>query len=507
MWQPVRAINLLQRASTIDPDDDLAALTLGDALVKNGQTREAEDVLRELNQRRTDNVRVRLALANVALRRNAYEEARQYLLPVLTDPKESARVHYMLGIVELNSGNMPKAIGMLRRATHLAIKESRYHHTLAVAFAMQKKYAQAEAEFKTALSLSPRSSETIHALAQVVLNGGNPNEAMRLLGSYVEANPGDIEGRILLARAYREVGRHAMARSIIKTLLQENDPRLTVDRRVGLLNDMAVSYLADRQPEEAEIALRRAIEIGPQSSSLPYENIARVYLYFLERPEASLPPLRKSRQLFPASQMTSVILAIALASCRDLESALQELIPLWKRGDAEESVYVCLGWLYQDLGNSPTAISVLSEGLVRFPGSLLIINNLGYVYLMIGDVKNARRVLNEVPKDSALPMALVATFGLLRLWEGNEQQGREMYERAEKMAGEMGHLVGSARRVRQKKHLELARMFIRNENLDAAAAEIRKGLAMKDFPLSFRNDLIQLAVELSIGELRSGGKS
>ena len=488
-----KAIESLERALAIDPSNELATTTLAEALLKNGHAADAEHLLLQLSERRRNDERVCLALANIAILQNEYEKARERVRAALVTHKDSARLHFMLGIVELNSGNIQKAVSALRKAAHLGVRNPMYHHTLGIAYALHKDYEKAEKALNAALSLSPLSLKTLRALGQVLIDKGEPYKAFRLLASRGDSN--DIETRQLLARAYDESGRHNMAQSIVKGILQEQGTTLPIDRKVSLLNALAVSLMSDGKPEEAEISLRQAINIGPDVSSVPYENLGRLYIDYLEQPESAIGPLQRARNLFPRSQVTRVILAIALVSCGDDDAALNELLPFWRQGTAEEWTYACLGWLYEHLGNYSMSISILADGHSRFPRVLGIINNLAYTYLMSGDVESAKTVLSRVPRGAKRHLHLVATFGLLRLWEGDEKKGRELYEQAETMAAAEGH-KNTAKRARQKKHLELARMFIRSGNRAQAARELRKGLAMRDFPLSFRKDLEQLSNEV-----------
>jgi predicted Zn-dependent protease len=485
------AVMVLRKAVAGDPTDELATLTLSDALVKSGQTDEAAALLRALHQHRPDNMRARFALANIALRQHSYDEAKHYLLFDLPQHKVSARVQFLLGVIELNAGRLSHAVGALRKATHIEVKNPLYHHTLGVAYALQKHYDSAQTALRAALSLSPRSFRTVHALANVLLDSGNAEEAIKLLSSHTEIDFGNIERLELLARAYAAVGRHGMARSIAKGILQESGSLLALNRKVRLLNAIAESFMAENQPKEAEIALRRAIDLGPNSSAVPYENLASIYIYHLEQPEESISWLKKARHLFPEAQRTAVLLAIALASCNEAEAAFTTIMPLWHSGSAELPVYVCLGWLYDLVGNRSAAEAVLREGVQKFPGSLSLINNLAYTLLMSGQVTNAQHVLETIPKGSTPHPELIATWGLLHLWQGNENEGRRFYEEAEKMASERGNRL-TAKRARQKKHLEVARMFLRAGNNVAAEAEIHQGLAVKKFPLSFHEELQQL---------------
>ena len=138
------------------------------------------------------------------------------------------------------------------------------------------------------------------------------------------------------------------------------------------------------------------------------------------------------------------------------------------------------------------AIRVLSDGLLRFKGSLPIINNLAYTYLMEGNIGNAQKILNTIPASASPHTELIATYGLFNLWKGDAEKGQWFYERAEALAAAEG-LKDKVKKVRQKKHLEMARMFLRLGATDEAEREVKRGLEIRDFPLSYREELEELA--------------
>ncbi len=215
--------------------------------------------------------------------------------------------------------------------------------------------------------------------------------------------------------------------------------------------------------------------------------------------------LTDARSLFPTAQKAAVLLATALAAEGKECVGIDGLVSFWRQGVAEEGVYVCLGWLYQRTEQPAEAITVLSEGLSKYPLSLGILNNLGYTFLMAGDVGNARKILKQVPKEATPHVELIATFGLLKFWEGDIAGGIQQYREAEKAAGLSGRNQ-IVKRVRQKKHLELARVFLRQGDREQAVREAQQGLQMPDFPLSYRDELDQLMRTLELGAttLRAG---
>lgn len=134
--------------------------------------------------------------------------------------------------------------------------------------------------------------------------------------------------------------------------------------------------------------------------------------------------------------------------------------------------------LSDDEGRLDEALEVLREAHDRFPDETGIVNNLAYVHLMRGEPSEARKVLeivNVAERNSSV--YLTATWGLLKLWEGDLSEAVELYQSASELASSLGKRV-LALTARQKMHLELARHFLRIGNRQKAAIEVRKGLSI-----------------------------
>ena len=77
-------------------------------------------------------------------------------------------------------------------------------------------------------------------------------------------------------------------------------------------------------------------------------------------------------------------------------------------------------------------------GLQRFPRVPGLINNLAYINLQLGRVTDAREVLQSLPRRVVPHTELIATQGLLHLWEGDIEGARRLYEEAARKASADG---------------------------------------------------------------------
>ena len=228
--------------------------------------------------------------------------------------------------------------------------------------------------------------------------------------------------------------------------------------------------------------------------STPYEYLARIRVRAEEWDKAK-GILENAKLLFPDQQSLRRLLAGVYVLVDAYDLAVAELRPPYDRGIAEPETYSLLGSLYEWTGDYGSALRVLTEAYARYPKTLAVINNLAYTYLMAGQVDDARRVLRSSPRSAEPHAELVATQGLLRIWEGDRAQGRLLYERAEEMASSSGNR-DLARKVRQKMYLELAKDSIRRGDVAGGRLEIDRGLAIRVGAVSFKAKLEELRREV-----------
>jgi Flp pilus assembly protein TadD len=490
-----RGIETVERAIIVEKRNYLALTVLAGAYFQKGQLALAEKLYFEMTDFWPEDPRPLVAAATLYLRRSEYDRAEELLSKAVALDDKAAATHFMLGVVRLNRSNIHKAITSLRVATHLDVRNPVYHHNLGVAYALAEEYERAEREFRMSLALSPNSAESVRGLGVVLLARLATRQTIDLLQPYVESHEQDNRARQTLARAYIAAGRHSLGRSSLKHVLNHSGENLDLLTRVSLINDLGLSFMVEGKPEEAEITLKRAIELGPDVSSVPYENLARTYLFYLDRPESAIGILQRAKELFPQAQITRILLARAFTGLDHEDWGVAELEPFWRDGIASRQTYASLGSLYAKSGNLDRALEVLAEGFAKYPKDADVINNLAYSYLLCGRLRDAKSVLATLPKTQELTPYLTATFGLLRLWEGHEKPGRQLYEDAQRLASEKGDR-SLVRQIRQKMHLELAKFYARIGNRESAQAETEFGIKEGAFPHSFMKELLEVRAEL-----------
>jgi Flp pilus assembly protein TadD len=488
------AIAELREALVIDPDHLVAGLTLGRVLGEQGRMAEAKEIYQQLQERLPRNESVLLSLAYIALREGQLDNAERYLQESLKTNKKLPHSHFLLGLTRLERRNTHGAIAALREATRLDVRNAALHHALGVAYAVAGDNVRSERSFRTALTLSPDATGSVHALCEALLAQGRAEEVVEQLKPRVE-DQDTPETRDLLGRAYIQLKRYANARNHLKHVLAKNGERLSTREHARFLNNIAGTFRAEGDLRAAETELLRALAIEPEAPEFVYENLGRLYIDS-ERFEDAIDVLRRGSEAYRDNQAIRLVLSGAYAHIGQFDAAVGELRPFWEAGKGGADTYTTLGWLYELMDDHRTALAVSSEAYQRYPKDAKVINNLAYTLLMLGNVDEARTVLKSLPRRIQPHAEMVATEGLLHLACGDEAGGVFLYEKAERMAREVAQRE-LAKRIRQKLHLELARVAARQGNFSRAQSEIRKGMLVRPAAFSFDRQLQQLSSELA----------
>lgn len=115
------------------------------------------------------------------------------------------------GNVLMKKGDYADALGYFRRAQVIAPRYSTLFINIAIAEAANGQSAQAERDFRKALSLAPESPDSHTYYAAWLLKHSRPVEALHLTEQAVELAPADIMARDLLLKAKATANRPATA--------------------------------------------------------------------------------------------------------------------------------------------------------------------------------------------------------------------------------------------------------------------------------------------------------
>jgi tetratricopeptide (TPR) repeat protein len=485
-----------ETALRIDPTHYVAATSLGRIEVETGYFDRAVRIYEDLRRYYPKNATPLVSLAHMAMKRQDWINAERLLRDAINMGHRALTARYNLAMIQLKLGKSREAIALLRSAARDEVRAPSIYEGLGAAYALNGDFHRAAVAFKTALSLDPSSHSAVHGLAKVLLQLKLIDEVIELIVDYLERVPADHDARQLLARAYGERGQYRSAVAQLTHVFTEIEASESKDvtLKARLANNIGASFLKDGDKTQARYWLMKSLDLAPDYEPIPYQNLARVYIQTREFSEA-LVMLERCRKRFPDDQNTVLLTSNCLTRCGLYDQAIAQFEPFIASGKAVPALYADLGRILSDAkGDYGSALDVLRQGYERSKRDFGVVNNLAYVYLMLGDAKAARLILesfeptNDSHKEGSTSVVLTATWGLLHIVEGDLELGQQFYKEAQKLASTAGNKE-LARTVAQKMHLELARAFYRAGNSAATRKHVQQGLAISDGSDFYNRDL------------------
>lgn len=495
-----QAAREFEEALHIDPTQYLPAASLAQVRILQKRLEEAEEIFLRLKQAYPDDPRPLMNLADMAARRGRFDESVLLWKEIIQHRANDASAQFHLGMALLAIHFPNEAIKHLRTAAHLEARSPVMYYGLGIAYLFSGNNPKALLAFRAALTLAPGMSSAIHGLAMTLLNQGHIDEVIDLLSKYLKKEEDDYQAEELIAFAYMQQKQYKKVRSHLfeaLRLVPKSGDEVDLDR-ARLANNLGICYGLLNDTEEAMRLFQHSIQTKPDLAPGVYYNLIRLQITTDNLDEARQIINACIRQ-FPQDEEAHLWLATLLDRQGYGNEAIALVQQLVQAEGASSEAYKQLASLIMDWKQDfSAALAVLDEAQQRFPHDVGIMNLLAYTHLMQGNPGSARTVLAATPKKvpQREEILLSATWGLVHLWEGDFEQGKQGYLRAEQIARqqERGNLIPV---IQQKMHLELARAYKRAGDLKKAQREVRAGLS-KQYTGSYRRDLERLAKNLQL---------
>jgi tetratricopeptide (TPR) repeat protein len=213
-----------------------------------------------------------------------------------------------------------------------------------------------------------------------------------------DGEPFSPEAAILLYQIYLEAGQLARALEIAEQVVEEHPDIL------GGHMAVATAYERMGRPEEAEAALRRAIQYHPDRFVL-FSRLARMRRAAGDR-EGEIEVYREALGVDPDRYGTLVSLAEAQIAVEDFPGAIETYRRILERYPDDLQSVRRLASLEYAAGDHEQAAARLAEAIERHPEHVELAYALGQVYRGAGDDERALEAFRRVPPtDAAYPDA------------------------------------------------------------------------------------------------------
>ena len=275
------AVATLADAIRSDPQREEAYRALFALLLAAGQDERAEQVAAALMRNRPDSAVGRIMQAELALRQQRLDEAREILQDLRRTEGDSPTIELLAVQVDLAGMPAPLPATQLEQITNRLVRivESRPDETAPKQLLAEliDRYGPPTHELAVDVwrrlhEAHPRRQDFARAYALALLKVDRKNEAIAVLSELVESYPRDLSARQTLIDALKDTGRTdeatAQARHVQDTLdtwiEQETSPR----RRETLQNDKLRFFALAELYEELVAEARRRLTVAPENQAL-----------------------------------------------------------------------------------------------------------------------------------------------------------------------------------------------------------------------------------------------
>ena len=384
-----RLDELLAETENLDRSDPASLVLLaqrGDALIRQENLADAEEIYRAVLSQDENSIRARLGLARVAIRRLDFVQAALELEDAKRLNPEDHRIWSMQGELEILRNQPADGETAFREAVRLAGYDLEAQLGMATSLLLQKKYIEALAPIATVEERYPGHPMAIYYRAYIAYQEDRIENAKDLLLGILKAQPNHLNSLLLISDIYYKEGNIEQCIEFLSRFISLAPNHLPASKLLGYL------YLRVGNPAAA-IKLLEGL-VSRYNDAQLFALLGSAYLGGGDLEKGS-ELLQKAVQLDPESADIRTQLAMGLSASGAEDAAISELKavieldPGFIRGD------VMVIQTYMENKDYAKALEAASEMQARHPDSPLPDYYAGMAYLEMEDYDRARSAFEK----------------------------------------------------------------------------------------------------------------
>lgn len=437
--EPQEGVKALRRAIELDPEKARFRLLL--ARYHNSKSNpEPEQALEEVQRAaaiQPDDPFVQTALLEQLGMMNRLEEAGQHIKQMLTEYGDVASTHQIVGSFRFRTREFDEAHKAFRTALELNPDDVRSHFGVGRTALELKRYDEAAGSFRDVINISPENSQAYKGL--ITAAELNKNVAPVLEQIEREARPGEtITPFMVLAEYFARNGNDDETDRVL-ALANEKAPDADMIRSFRVV--LALSR-AQRAAGAGDLAAGRTAVMAGLDINATDERLLGTLIDI----EIRAGNMRESERLLetfkeahPDSALGPMLYGDLALSKADLTNAGQYFRESWDKRATDTAAFKLYGVLRQ--GVTPASSdALLNEWEAQLPQSNLMKITRAGRYLELGNNTNAREIYEQLVQ--AAPNSVIALNNLAWIYlEDKPEAAIEMAKRAYDLAGESGDVV------------------------------------------------------------------
>jgi tetratricopeptide (TPR) repeat protein len=371
------SILALQNAVKDAPESQQAHYYLGVAYWQNGNLGQADSEFQEALKVSPVFPLALQDLARLKLAQNRPADAQVYAKELVEKFPAALNYRLLLGGIYLREGESRLAEEQFLAARQLAPNQAAVHLDLGQLYYTEKKWAQAEKEYETAIQFDPSNPTLLSPYSDFLVARKQAPKAIALAQQFVNAHPSNGQGHVILGFLELDSKNIDAAEAEFQLAIQVEPNDIEGYLRLGQI------YQQKNQPDAAIGVYQKALDRQPKSAPL-MTIVGYLYLdkgdlgtarrYFTRALEvdSNYPAANANMAWLDAQEGKDLDVALGLA--QKAKSLMPDSIPI---SDT-------LAWVMYKKGNYSGAIPILQDCVKKSPDSAQFRYHLGLALIATG---------------------------------------------------------------------------------------------------------------------------
>jgi tetratricopeptide (TPR) repeat protein len=391
------SIQSLQRALKYAPGNAMGHYQLGAAFQQKGSTQQAQSEWREAVRLRPNLSEAWRAMGVNALQRGDWRELESIADQLKTIAPRSADGYLYHATARMNQSDASAAEADLNQLLLIAPNSALGYVKLGQLRAAERRLDDAGKMYRQGLARDPHSLEALEGLVDLDLLSKKPAQALRLIQDQLDSNPANaalylLQGKALLQNKQLEEAEHSMERAVeidgqnVSALVQ----LAAVESSLGKFGQSSANY-------------QRAIGVTPNDVRL-YVALGSVHESQGDWQQAQT-LYQKALAIQPENALAANNLAFIMVEHGESVNVALTLAQTARRGlpNLPNSADT-LGWAYYHNGAYSVAAPLFEDAVTKVPENLTYHYHLGLTYQKLNDLARARtefeKTINLDPKSA-----------------------------------------------------------------------------------------------------------
>ncbi|MBA3353626.1 MAG: tetratricopeptide repeat protein, partial [Blastocatellia bacterium] len=421
--KPDETLALLENVFSRDPDNVDARLLQAEALLEKQQIKKAVDVLELLSRGHPSAPGIKLQLAKAYLQESHPDQAAAALKQAITANPDFVEAILLLAKIDLQAGQTGQAIASLEELLKKRGNLGRAQILLADAYHAAGRLEDAARIFRAQIAQSPKNSEAYTFLGLIQQQQNKPEEARQSFEKARELNPADLIALSKLIDLDLEANNFESAS-------RRAEEQLSKEPKAGSSHLLKGKVLtAKKQWPEAEVTLKKAVELDPNLSSA-YDLLVAIYLETGKSDRA----LRELEAVLAHAPQNKGAL-MTLASVEEKQGNFAKAADAYQRllsfDPNDATALNNLAYIYAErLNQIDKGLDLARKARTQAPANAAVADTLGWVLFKRDDYREALPLLEEAAAKISDSPEVKFHAGMAHYMMGQSDAARSYFQQA-----------------------------------------------------------------------------